>query len=130
MKENNLYEITKSALLGQAVGDALGVPVEFLSREEVRAIRLRDMIGEGCDLVTHTRWGDCIPKGSWSDDTSMTVASMVSFIKNSGSIDYEDQMRQFLNWWNRDEYCCLSYAFGLGGNIPLLLTAFRQNARY
>ena len=34
-------------LLGQAVGDAFGVPVEFLSRREVREINLRDMVG--CD---------------------------------------------------------------------------------
>ena len=125
MKENSLAEITKSALLGQAVGDAFGVPVEFLSREEVRALHLHDMVGKGCDLVAHTRWGDSIPKGSWSDDTSMTVASMASFIKNGGKIDHEDQMCQFLNWWHRDEYCCLPYAFGLGGNISAALDRFQ-----
>ena len=32
-------EITRAALLGLAVGDALGVPVEFMSRKKVRRVR-------------------------------------------------------------------------------------------
>ena len=35
------------ALLGVAVGDALGVPYEFLSREEMMNNPARDMIGKG-----------------------------------------------------------------------------------
>ena len=36
MNTQERTEITNAALLGQAAGDAFGVPVEFLSREEVR----------------------------------------------------------------------------------------------
>ena len=32
-------------LIGQAVGDAFGVPVEFLSRDEVKTICPQDMLG-------------------------------------------------------------------------------------
>ena len=42
----NAEKNTIDALLGEAVGDAFGVPVEFLSRQEVRALNLRDMIGK------------------------------------------------------------------------------------
>ena len=40
-------QITTNALLGQAVGDAFGVPAEFLDRKYVQQINLRDMVG--CD---------------------------------------------------------------------------------
>ena len=110
-------EITKNALLGQAVGDAFGVPAEFLSRKDVRALDLREMVGSDSKKPLSSRWGGIIPAGSWSDDTSMTVASMSSFIRNGGGVDYEDQMRQFLRWWNESEYCCLDAPFGLGENI-------------
>ena len=126
MEQNERFEITRDALLGEAVGDAFGVPVEFLSRAEVRAIHPRDMLGSDSACPVHSRWGDRIPRGSWSDDTSMTVASMDSFIRNGGRIDYPDQMTCFLRWWDEKEYCCLDYPFGLGGNISAAMERFRR----
>lgn len=126
MDREKLYEITRNALIGQAVGDAFGVPVEFLSRAEVRVIDLREMAGSDSEEPIDSRWGDRIPKGSWSDDTSMTVASFSSFIRNGGKIDYGDQMTQFIRWWDEGEYCCLAYPFGLGGNIAASLERFRD----
>lgn len=51
-----------SLLLGVAVGDALGVPVEFKKRG---TFRVTGMQGYG----THNQ-----PPGTWSDDTSLTLA--------------------------------------------------------
>lgn len=59
---NYSYAI-KSALFGVAVGDALGVPVEFESREEIRREPVTGMTGYG----THD-----LPPGTWSDDSSLT----------------------------------------------------------
>ena len=53
----------KDVLFGVAVGDALGVPVEFKSRETIAQKPVTDMIGFG----TH----DQLP-GTWSDDSSLT----------------------------------------------------------
>lgn len=52
----------KSALFGLAVGDALGVPVEFRSREYLKGNPVKDMIGYG----TYNQ-----PPGTWSDDSSL-----------------------------------------------------------
>jgi ADP-ribosyl-[dinitrogen reductase] hydrolase len=41
-----MYNI-KSALFGIAVGDALGVPVEFKSRQSIKQNPVTDMIGYG-----------------------------------------------------------------------------------
>lgn len=52
----------QSALLGLAIGDALGVPVEFLSREEISRNPVTDMMAYG----THNQ-----PAGTFSDDASL-----------------------------------------------------------
>ena len=122
----NKHAVAVNALIGQAVGDAFGVPAEFLSRVQVRSLDLREMIGSDSEPRPVSRWGDLIPKGSWSDDTSMTVASMSSFAENRGKIDYEDQMSRFVRWWDGGEYCCLRFPFGLGGNVAASLERFRK----
>jgi len=53
----------KSVLFGVAIGDALGVPVEFNSRQTIRKNPVTDMIGYG----THN-----LPPGTFSDDSSLT----------------------------------------------------------
>ena len=126
MEQEKRIRITQNALLGQAAGDAFGVPAEFLSRKEIRRMDLREMIGSDSGLNLDTRWGNLIPAGSWSDDTSMTVASMASFVRNGGKIDYHDQLAQFARWWDKGEYCSLNYPFGLGGNIDAAMRRFRR----
>ena len=125
MTQSDRIRITKDALLGQAIGDAFGVPVEFLSRQEVRLIDLHDMAGADTETAIFSRWGSIIPKGCWSDDTSMTIASMASFINNHGKIDYQDQLHQFIRWWDGKEYCSFDYPFGLGRNISEALKRYR-----
>jgi ADP-ribosylglycohydrolase len=53
----------RDILFGVAVGDALGVPVEFKSRQEISEKPITDMIGYGT-------YG--LPPGTWSDDSSLT----------------------------------------------------------
>ena len=113
-----------SGLLGQAVGDAFGVPVEFMSRKDVRKLNLQDMVGSDCGLTFESRWGDMIPAGAWSDDTSMTIAAMASIVSKGGRIDYDDIMRHFLMWWVRGKYTSLDFPFGLGNNVSCALERF------
>jgi len=60
MKERN---ICRDILFGVAVGDALGVPVEFKSRQTIAQNPVIDMIGFG----TYN-----LPPGTFSDDSSLT----------------------------------------------------------
>lgn len=55
--------VVTDALLGVAVGDALGVPVEFKSRTSLERHPVEDMQAFG----THHQ-----PVGTWSDDSSLT----------------------------------------------------------
>ena len=59
----------RDAVYGLAVGDAVGVPYEFKRRG---SFQCAGMTGHG----THDQ-----PAGTWSDDTSMTLATCAS-IKN------------------------------------------------
>lgn len=54
----NKQDIAVNALLGQAAGDAFGVPVEFMSREQVRRLDLREMIGCDTQPQPDSRWGE------------------------------------------------------------------------
>ena len=65
-------ERLREAVYGLAIGDAVGVPYEFKQRG---SFQCAGMIGYG----THHQ-----PAGTWSDDTSMTLATCAS-IKNMGS---------------------------------------------
>lgn len=65
-------DLIKDALLGVAVGDAIGVPAEFRTREQMEQCSITGMIGFG----THHQ-----PPGTWSDDSSLT--SLPVKIKNT-----------------------------------------------
>ena len=108
-------------VLGFAVGDALGVPVEFMSREDVRKVNLTEMIGKETPKDFHSWWGDLIPAGAWSDDTSMLIAGMDSLSDNKAQANYDDIMKRFINWWNKGAYTSLDTPFGLGGCVAKAL---------
>ena len=68
----DMYKEVRAMIWGHAVGDALGVPVEFESRENLAQNPVAEMRGYGSYDV---------PAGSWSDDTSMTLALMESMAR-------------------------------------------------
>lgn len=118
--------ITRAALLGAAVGDAFGVPYEFLPRADVEKLPLYNMEGCNTGFSVQSRWGSRIPAGAWSDDTSMAVAVMDSIIRHQGKANYEDHMRSFINWWFGRQYTALDFPFGLGGVISHSLRRFQE----
>ena len=68
LKSNGVLDRAVGTLLGLAVGDALGGPLEFLSADEIRARHgapVRDYVGGG--------WLSLQP-GHGTDDTAMMLA--------------------------------------------------------
>ena len=98
---NNIW---KSGMYGLIVGDAMGVPVEFSTREERKNNPIKDMTGYG----TYNQ-----PEGTWSDDSSMVLATLTS-IKDKGKIDYKDIMDRFHNWCMNGEYTPFGEVFDIG----------------
>ncbi len=84
MKQN---ERLSGAIWGLAVGDALGVPVEFRSRTSLDADPVKEMRAGG----THGQVA-----GTWSDDSSLTFCLMDAL--TSGEIDFHQIATNFLAW--------------------------------
>ncbi len=105
----------KAVMIGHAVGDALGVPVEFASREELDNAPIIDMEGNGTYPV---------PKGSWSDDTSMSIALLDSLING---INYKDIMQKFLEWLNFAKYTPTNIVFDVGNTTSKSILLYAIN---
>lgn len=91
-------------IIGLAIGDAMGVPIEFSIREKCLAKPLTELVGYGSHSV---------PAGSWSDDTSMTIATMDSIIEKK-TIDYQDIMEKFYEWVVNYKYTPTNFRFDIG----------------
>lgn len=72
----------RDAIYGFAFADALGIPFEFKKRE---SFCCKDMIGFGTQNKE---------AGTWSDDTSLTLATCKS-ITDKGYIDIDDNQKEF-----------------------------------
>lgn len=91
-----------SALFGVAVGDALGVPVEFKSREYLRQNPVTYITGYG----THNQ-----PAGTWSDDSSLTfcLAEM-----HCEGYDLKLLSKLFIDWYNAKVWTPHGKVFDIG----------------
>ncbi|QMW00371.1 ADP-ribosylglycohydrolase family protein [Spirosoma foliorum] len=77
----------KGAFFGAAVGDALGVPVEFKSRSSLSNNPVQDYIGYGT-------WNQ--PPGTFSDDSSMLFCTAESLCHG---FDLTDIANRFVRWY-------------------------------
>lgn len=92
------------SIIGHAVGDAMGVPTEFCIREYLLKNPVKEMIGSD-------KTGQ--PAGSWSDDTSMEIATIDSFIQNK-EFNYDDIMHKWEEWINEAKYTANNDTFDVG----------------
>ena len=95
-------DAVKNGILGLVVGDALGVPVEFRSREELE----RDPVAGMRAYGTHHQ-----PAGTWSDDSSMALCLLESL---TSGVDYKDMMDRFLRWVNEGYMTPYREVFDMG----------------
>lgn len=118
MKEKINHAI-KSGVFGLVVADALGVPYEFKKRPYCDEMPMEDMIGYG----TYNQ-----PPGTWSDDSSMALATVDGLINSfeiecdeenhisnfSKLINYEDIMVKFADWLFKGDYTPYGKVFDHG----------------
>lgn len=93
---------TLDALMGLCVGDALGVPVEFFSRDVLKNAPVTDMTGYG----THNQ-----PAGTWSDDSSLAFCLAESLCQ---SYDLQDIAQKFLAWYREEAWTPHGRVFDIG----------------
>ena len=107
----------KAMIYGHAIGDALGVPVEFQTREQLLRNPVKGMQSGG----TYN-----MPAGSWSDDTSMTLCVLDS-LAEKGKVDFEDIMQHFMRWLD-SEYTPTGKVFDVGHGTMKSLMRYKKGA--
>jgi ADP-ribosylglycohydrolase len=98
-------------IMGLVVADALGVPVEFKKRD---TFKVNDMIGYG----TYNQ-----PPGTWSDDSSMTLATVES-IARLGKVVPADIMENFLMWFADAAFTPWNSVFDVGSATRRAITRY------
>ena len=102
MKTAALPDASRAALLGLAVGDALGVPVEF----QPRAARRQDPVTGMRAFGTHHQ-----PAGTWSDDSSLTFCLAESLAEG---YDLKDIAERLVQWYDKAYWTAHGRVFDVG----------------
>jgi ADP-ribosylglycohydrolase len=93
----------KGALFGTAIGDALGVPVEFQSRDYLKENPVKDYLG-------YMFWNQA--PGTFSDDSSMCFCTVESLCN---AYDVVDISKKFLAWYQNGYWGAHNEVFDVGG---------------
>lgn len=93
----------KSGIFGVCIGDALGVPVEFNTRDTLKAFPVQDMREFGS-------WKQS--KGTWSDDSSLTLCIAEELTKG---YDLEKIGQSFVKWVKYGHWTAHGRLFDIGG---------------
>ncbi len=109
-------ELYLDGMMGLIVGDALGVPVEHSSREEREADPVSEMRGYGAYDV---------PKGSWSDDSSMALATLKALQTNG--INLKTTMDNFVAWERNGKFTPEGGMFDEGITCHMVIHAYMQS---
>ncbi len=90
------------ALLGLAIGDAIGTTLEFSPRDSRPP--LTDMIGGG-------PFG--LDPGQWTDDTAMALA-LADALHGTSIFNAHRCMDNFVAWWREGQFSCTGECFDIG----------------
>ena len=108
-----------NGIMGVVVGDALGCPVQFESREEVARHPVTGMRGYGTFNL---------PEGSWTDDSSLTIALLES-IRRVGEIDLDDIMGNFMKWLYDGEFTPYGESYDIGRGTMQAINRYKKNRK-
>ena len=107
----------KDAIYGFAVGDALGVPFEFMKRDTFDLMKFD--LNKG--LPGWGTWNQ--PPGTWSDDTSMVLATCDT-IKQCKTLDLHEMMNAFCEWYQNGAYTPHGKTFDIGNTTRAALEKY------
>jgi ADP-ribosylglycohydrolase len=110
----NAQDRYRGALLGLAVGDALGTTLEF--RRPGTFEPIADMVGGGPFRLR---------PGQWTDDTSMALCLAESLIECDG-FDPVDQLRRYVRWHRDGHHSSTGRCFDIGMTVRAALARFEE----
>lgn len=100
----------KAGIMGVCIGDALGVPVEFKDRAYLKRFPVTEMQEFG----SHNQ-----PKGTWSDDSSLTLCLAEELTKGYG---LEMIGQSFVKWVKYGHWTARGRLFDIGGTTREAIT--------
>jgi ADP-ribosyl-[dinitrogen reductase] hydrolase len=112
-----MINFERAAILGLVVGDALGVPVEFKSREAISKKPVKDMIGFG----TYN-----LPEGTWSDDSSLALC-LADVIGDD--FDLEKIGQSFVDWLFHNRWTPRGHVFDVGNTTREAIYSIKRGMR-
>lgn len=111
----NRKDKSKGMLMGLAIGDALGMSVEFKTR------------GHFEEVVGYREGGPFnLPAGYWTDDTSMAICLADSIIEKGG-YDSFDVMDKYTAWVSKGYRSSTGKCFDVGNQVSKAISRYRQN---
>jgi len=98
-----MENFVKAGIFGVCIGDALGVPVEFKKREDLKRFPVNG-------YLEYMSWNQ--PKGTWSDDSSLTLCIADVLAKG---YDLEKIGQSFVKWNKYGHWTAHGKLFDIGG---------------
>jgi ADP-ribosyl-[dinitrogen reductase] hydrolase len=108
------HDRARGALIGLAVGDALGTTLKLRARDTYPA--LEEIIGGG---------PFCLKPGQWTDDTAMALALADSLLA-APDLDERDLMTRFTRWREHGTYSCTGSCFDVGATVSQALWRWKK----
>ncbi len=112
MSRHSQRDRALGAMVGLAIGDALGATNEFCQRDT--APHLTGIVGGGAFNLK---------PGEWTDDTSMALALAESLLHHD-ALDEHDLMDRFCDWRFHGAYSCHDRCIDVGRTIDAALHAY------
>ena len=107
-----------SGMMGLVVGDALGGPVQFMERDEIRNRP------QG-PVTTMEPITEILGPGSWSDDSSMAIATLDSLICK-GKVDLDNIMLNFVKWLDDGVFTPYGFAWDIGATCEAAIERYKE----
>lgn len=114
----SLKDRFRGCLIGLAVGDALGVPIEFMHPGTF-------------EPVTDFRSGGPhgLEAGEWSDDTSLTLCLAESLIEKK-EFDPADQLERYMRWYREGHLSITGSCFDIGNTTREAIHKFEETGKH
>ncbi|GAD17444.1 ADP-ribosylglycohydrolase family protein [Lentilactobacillus otakiensis] len=100
------------SLTAVALGDALGFPIQHDTRSNPFDEPVHEMVGHQTQEV---------PAGTWSDDTSLSIASLVSL---TFGYNLHDLMTRYSQWYHFGDYTPFNYSYDIDETTKAALQRF------
>lgn len=114
-------ERIQGGLWGLLVGDALGVPYEFRTAEEIPPIDKIDFEPP----TDFSRTYPSVPPGTWSDDGAQALCLLHSLLTNN-KLEPDHLMQQILDWYENGTWAVDRKVFDIGVQTRSALQAYQQ----